>query len=50
METIVLLICIQVEDACLVALVTAYNAREAEGGVTKQQLLQFVEEVSFIHE
>ena len=39
-------IVIQVEDTCLVALATAYNAREAEGGITKQELLQYVEEVS----
>ena len=39
---------IQVEDTCLVALATAYNARETEGGTTKQQLLHFVEEVSFM--
>ena len=37
---------IQVEDTCMVALATAYNARESEGGATKQELLQFVEEVS----
>ena len=34
------------EDACIVALATAYNARETEGGTTKQELLHFVEEVS----
>ena len=39
---------IQVEDTCLVALATAYNARETEGGTTKQELLHFVEEVSFV--
>ena len=37
---------IQVEDTCMVALATAYNARESEGGTTKQELLHFVEEVS----
>ena len=37
---------IQVEDTCMVALTTAYNARESEGGTTKQELLHFVEEVS----
>ena len=37
---------IQVEDACLVALTTACNARESDGGTTKKELLQFVEEVS----
>jgi hypothetical protein len=30
----------------MVALATAYNARETEGGTTKQELLHFVEEVS----
>ena len=36
----------QVEDTCMVALATAYNARETEGGTTKQELLHFVEEVN----
>ena len=35
------------EDTSLVALETVYNAREAESGMAKQDLLQFVEEVSF---
>ena len=30
----------------MVALATAYNARETEGGTTKQELLHFVDEVS----
>ena len=30
----------------MVALATAYNARETEGGTTKQELLHFVNEVS----
>ena len=38
----------QVEDTCLLALTTAYNAREEEGGSTKRELLQFVEEVSYV--
>ena len=32
----------------MVALATAYNARETEGGITKQELLHFVEEVSWV--
>ena len=40
--------CIQVEDTCMIALATAYNARETEGGTTKQELLHFVEEVSCV--
>ena len=40
---------IQVEDICMVALATAYNARETEGGTTtKQELLHFIEEVSWV--
>ena len=31
----------------MVALATAYNARETEGGTTKQELLHFVKEVSW---
>ena len=30
----------------MVALATAYNARETEGGTTKQELLHFIDEVS----
>ena len=30
----------------MVALATAYNARETEGGTTKQELLHFVDEVN----
>ena len=30
----------------MVALATAYNARETEGGITQKDLLQFVEKVS----
>ena len=30
----------------MIALATAYNARETEGGTTKQELLHFVEDVS----
>ena len=37
---------VQVESTCLVALATAYNARETEGGITQKDLLQFVEKVS----
>ena len=32
----------------MVALATAYNARETERGTTRQELLHFVEEVSGI--
>ena len=39
----------QVEETCMVALATAYNARETEGGTTKQELLHFVEEVSGVY-
>lgn len=41
-----ILLSVKVEDACLVALTTAYNARDTEGGTTKQELFHFVEEVS----
>ena len=44
--TVLLMIIWQVENTCMVALATAYNARETEGGTTKQELLHFVEEVS----
>ena len=44
-----LIMTIQVEDTCLIALATAYNARESEGGTTKQELLHFVEEVSWVY-
>ena len=40
---------VQVEDTCLVALATAYNARETEGGTSKQELFHFIEKVSFAY-
>ena len=39
---------LQVEDTCLLALATAFNARQEEGANTKRELFQLVEEVSVV--